>query len=121
MSLDFLFVPLAAKVGASLDQVKVSRDEEALKSADVLILSSVAPRQLITCLLVSYPLGSVFIRIPPTQPTLKHLFSICVAAFYFVPVLNQGLPFLFLLGDVLFTYFVAFTVKGPRMPWIVFW
>ncbi|KAI0303083.1 MBOAT, membrane-bound O-acyltransferase family-domain-containing protein [Russula brevipes] len=97
MSLDFFFVPLADKVGASLDQVK-----------------------LITCLLVSYPLGSVFIRIPSTQPTLKHLFSICIAAFYFVPVLNQGLPFLFLLGDVLFTYFVAFTVKGPRMPWIVF-
>jgi hypothetical protein len=26
MSLDFFFVPLAAKVGAPLDQVKVSRD-----------------------------------------------------------------------------------------------
>ncbi|KAN0124505.1 MBOAT, membrane-bound O-acyltransferase family domain containing protein [Russula decolorans] len=97
MSLDFFFVPLATKVGASLDQVK-----------------------LITCLLVSYPLGSLFIRIPPTRPTLKHLFSISIASFYFVPVLNQGLPFLSLLGDVLVTYFVALTVQGPRMPWIVF-
>ncbi|KAH9999482.1 hypothetical protein BJV77DRAFT_1058480 [Russula vinacea] len=95
--MDFFFVPLAAKVGASLDQVK-----------------------LITCLLVSYPLGSLFIRIPRTQPTLRHLFSIFVASFYFVPVLNQGLPFLSLLGDVLATYFVALTVQGPRMPWIVF-
>jgi hypothetical protein len=78
-------------------------------------------RQLITCLLASYPLGSLFIRIPHTQPTLKHLFSISVASFYFVPVLNQGLAFLSLLGDVLFTYFVVRTVQGPRMPWIVFW
>jgi len=37
-----------------------------------------------------------------------------------VPVLNQGWPFLLLLGDVLATYFIALTVKGPRMPWIVF-
>jgi lysophospholipid acyltransferase len=64
--------------------------------------------------------GSLFIRIPSTRPTLKHLFSIFVASFYFVPVLNQGLPFLTLLGDVLATYFVALTVQGPRMPWIVF-
>jgi hypothetical protein len=28
MSLDFFFVPLAAKVGASLDQVKASDDQE---------------------------------------------------------------------------------------------
>ncbi|KAI0254231.1 MBOAT-domain-containing protein [Lactifluus subvellereus] len=97
MSLDFFFVPLAAKVGASLDQVK-----------------------LITCLLSSYPLGSLFIRIPSSQPTFKHLFSIAVASFYFLPVLNHGLAFLSLLGDVLVTYVVARTVQGPRMPWIVF-
>ena len=78
-------------------------------------------RQLITCLLASYPLGSLFIRIPPTQPTLKHLFSISLASFYIVPVLDKGLPFLNLLGDVFFTYFVALVVQGPRMPWIVFW
>ncbi|KAH9077497.1 MBOAT, membrane-bound O-acyltransferase family-domain-containing protein [Lactarius deliciosus] len=97
MSLDFFFVPLAATAGASLDQVK-----------------------LITCLLASYPLGNLFVKIPSTQPTLKHLFSIAVASFYFVPVLNQGWPFLLLLGDVLATYFIALTVQGPRMPWIVF-
>ncbi|KAH8999427.1 MBOAT, membrane-bound O-acyltransferase family-domain-containing protein [Lactarius akahatsu] len=97
MSLDFFFVPLAAKAGASLDQVK-----------------------LITCLLASYPLGNLFVKIPSTQPTLKHLFSVAVASFYFVPVLNQGWPFLLLLGDVLATYFIALTVQGPRMPWIVF-
>ncbi|KAI9512706.1 MBOAT, membrane-bound O-acyltransferase family-domain-containing protein [Russula earlei] len=97
MSLDFLFAPLAVKVGASLDQVK-----------------------LITCLLVSYPLGSLFIRIPPAQPTLRHLFSILVSSFYFLPVFNHTIPFLSFIGDVLVTYFVALTVQGPRMPWIVF-
>lgn len=76
--------------------------------------------QLITCLLLSYPLGSLFIRLPSSQPTLKHVFNIAVASFYFVPVLNQGWPFLLLLGDVLATYFIALTVQGPRMPWIVF-
>lgn len=85
-----------------------------------MVLTFPSRYQLITCLLVAYPLGSVFIRIPPTQPTLKHLFSISIASFYFIPVLNQGLPFLHLLGDVLVTYFVALTVQGPRMPWIVF-
>lgn len=124
MSLDFFFVPLAAKVGASLDQVKASRGHEAQNSctdADLLHFLFLYGRQLITCLLASYPLGSLFIRIPPAQPTLRHLFNISIASFYFVPVLNQGLPFLTLLGDVLFTYVVALTVQGPRMPWIVFW
>lgn len=97
MSLDFLFVPLAAKAGASLDQVK-----------------------LITCLLASYPLGSLFTRIPSSQPTLRHLFNVAIASFYFVQVLDQGWPFLLLLGDVLATYFIALTVQSPRMPWIVF-
>jgi hypothetical protein len=115
MSLDFFFVPLAAKVGASLDQVKASRDHF---GAELWMLT--CGHQLITCLLVSYPLGSLFIRIPPTRSTLRHLFSIFIASFYFVPVLNQGLPFLSLLGDVLTTYFVALKVQGPRMPWIVF-
>ena len=69
---------------------------------------------------MSYPLGSLFIRLPSSQPTLKHVFNIAVALFYFVPVLNQGWPFLLLLGDVLATYFIALTVQGPRMPWIVF-
>ncbi|KAI0269304.1 MBOAT, membrane-bound O-acyltransferase family-domain-containing protein [Gloeopeniophorella convolvens] len=95
MSLDFVFEPLAAKAGASLDQ-------------------------LISCLLISYPLGSVFVRLPASQPALKHLFNVAISTFYFVPVLGQRLPFLLLLGDVLATYFIALTVKGPRMPWIVF-
>ncbi|THH14871.1 hypothetical protein EW146_g5521 [Bondarzewia mesenterica] len=95
--MDFLFVPLAASVGASVDQVK-----------------------LIACLLVSYPLGSLFIRIPSSRPALKHLFNLSIAFFYFIPVLNLRVAFLQLLGDVLATYFVTANVKGSHMPWIVF-
>ncbi|EIN10257.1 MBOAT-domain-containing protein [Punctularia strigosozonata HHB-11173 SS5] len=95
--MDALLVPLCNATGASLDQVK-----------------------LIACLLVSYPLGSVFIRLPRTQPALKHLFNIAVCTFYFIPMLNLrgGLAQLWL--DVLGTYIIAERVRSPRMPWIVF-
>ncbi|KAI0069105.1 MBOAT-domain-containing protein [Artomyces pyxidatus] len=95
--MDSLFIPLSEAVGASVDQVK-----------------------LISCLLVSYPLGSLFIRIPSSQPAIKHVFNICVTLFYFIPVLNLQGPFVQLLCDVLATYVIAATVKGPQMPWIVF-
>ncbi|KAI0047280.1 MBOAT-domain-containing protein [Auriscalpium vulgare] len=96
-AMDSLLVPLANASGASLDQIK-----------------------LIACLLVSYPLGSLFIRIPSSQPALKHAFNLAIAFFYFIPVLNLRGAFLQLLGDVLATYFIAANVRGPNMPWIVF-
>ena len=77
--------------------------------------------QLITCLLVSYPLGSVFIRIPNDKPNFKHLFNLFVAVFYLIPVLKLWTGFLQLLGDVVATYVIARNVKGSNMPWIVFW
>ncbi|EMD40473.1 hypothetical protein CERSUDRAFT_111072 [Gelatoporia subvermispora B] len=95
--MDAVFVPLANAVGASVDQVK-----------------------LISCLLVSYPLGSVFVRIPTSRPNLRHLFNLSVTLFYLVPVLNLWFGFLQLLGDVVATYFVAQKVKNHYMPWIVF-
>ncbi|KAI6004231.1 MBOAT, membrane-bound O-acyltransferase family-domain-containing protein [Pisolithus albus] len=95
--MDALLVPLAATLGASLDQIK-----------------------LIFCLLVAYPLGSVFIRIPASQPSPKHLFNLLVSAFFFIPVLNLPWGFTQLLASVLGTYFIAANVKGPMMPWIVF-
>ncbi|KZP15136.1 MBOAT-domain-containing protein [Athelia psychrophila] len=95
--MDALFAPIASLAGAPLDQVK-----------------------LITCLLVSYPLGSLFIRIPASQPHMKHLFSVVVTLIYLLPVLKMYSAFLQLLGSVLGTYLIAAFVKGPNMPWIVF-
>jgi lysophospholipid acyltransferase len=95
--MDALFVPLANAVGASVDQIK-----------------------LIACLVVAYPLGSLFIRIPASNASLKHFFNIAVSLFFFLPVLNLYTGFLQLLGSVLATYVISATFKGPNMPWIVF-
>ncbi|GJE84957.1 MBOAT-domain-containing protein [Phanerochaete sordida] len=95
--MDFVFKPVADAVGASLDQIK-----------------------LISCLLIAYPLGSVFIRLPNDQPNLKHLFSVAITLFFFLPVLNLWSGFLQLLADVVVTYYVAQNVKSAMMPWIVF-
>ncbi|KAI0796503.1 MBOAT, membrane-bound O-acyltransferase family-domain-containing protein [Abortiporus biennis] len=96
--MDALFVPLAEATGASLDQIK-----------------------LISCLLVSYPLGSIFIRIPSTRQDVKHIFNLLIAVFYFIPVLHLWNGFAQLMFDVLGTYYIAKTVKSAHMPWIVFW
>ncbi|KAF8556285.1 MBOAT-domain-containing protein [Imleria badia] len=95
--MDALFSPLASALGASVDQIK-----------------------LIWCLLIAYPLGSLFIRIPSSQPNLKHAFNLFISVFFFIPVLNLQWGFLQLLGSVLVTYFIAANLRGPNMPWIVF-
>ncbi|PAV20812.1 MBOAT-domain-containing [Pyrrhoderma noxium] len=94
--MDALFVPLADSLGASVDQIK-----------------------LISCLLISYPLGSVFIRLPKNH-TVKHAFNIGVTMFYLLGMLNLWSGVAQLLGSILATYYVAKNVKGPSMPWIVF-
>lgn len=95
--MDALFLPLADLVGASVDQIK-----------------------LITCLLIAYPLGSLFIRVPSSQPALRHLFSITVALFFFFPVLKLYSGFFQLLASILGTYFIAKYDTSSRMPWVVF-
>ncbi|KAL0581244.1 Lysophospholipid acyltransferase [Marasmius crinis-equi] len=95
--MDALFAPLVEATGASADQVK-----------------------LIACLLVAYPLGSLFIRVPSDTPALRHLFSIVVTLFFLLPMLGMYSGLVQLLGDILFTYFVAKYHKGSAMPWIVF-
>ena len=67
---------------------------------------------------MSYPLGSVFIRVP--GPSLKHAFNIAVALFYLIPMLHLGTGALQLLVSSMGTYLIAANVKGPNMPWIVF-
>lgn len=76
--------------------------------------------QLIWCLLIAYPLGSLFIRLPSSQPSLKHAFNIFVSVFFFIPVLHLQWGFLQLLASILGTYFIAANVRGSSMPWIVF-
>jgi len=95
--MDALFSPIANAVGASVDQIK-----------------------LILCLLIAYPLGSLFIRIPSSQPNLKHAFNIFITVFFFIPVLHLQWGFLQLLGSVLGTYLIAAIFRGSGMPWIVF-
>ncbi|KAK7060154.1 Lysophospholipid acyltransferase [Paramarasmius palmivorus] len=106
--MDALFVPLANAVGASLDQVK-----------------------LISCLLLSYPLGSIFVRIPASQPHLRHLFNVTVALFYLGPMLNMWSGLGQLLLDVLVTYVVGRGIwarggvekgaeKGTAAVWFIF-
>ncbi|KAH9483154.1 Lysophospholipid acyltransferase [Psilocybe cubensis] len=95
--MDALFMPLANAVGASVDQIK-----------------------LISCLLIAYPLASIFVRIPSSQPALRHLYSIVVALLFFFPVLQIYSAFFQLLGSILATYFVTKYDKSSRMPWVVF-
>ncbi|KIJ56948.1 hypothetical protein M422DRAFT_218786 [Sphaerobolus stellatus SS14] len=95
--MDDLFRAIASATGASIDQVK-----------------------LIACLVVNYPLGSIFVRIPRSTPALKHLFSIVVSAIYLLPVLNLWSGTLQLLVISLVTYILAAVLHGKNMPWIVF-
>ncbi|KAF8960202.1 endoplasmic reticulum protein [Flammula alnicola] len=95
--MDALFLPLANAVGASVDQIK-----------------------LISCLLIAYPLGSLFVRIPATKPALRHLYSISVALLFFFPVLKLYSAFFQLLASILATYYIAKFDKSAKMPWVVF-
>ncbi|KAI0751447.1 MBOAT-domain-containing protein [Daedaleopsis nitida] len=95
--MDAFFEPIADATGGSIDQIK-----------------------LISCLLFSYPLGSLYIRIPSSHPELKHIFSILVTFFYLVPVLWLWGGALQLLGSVIATYYIALRVQTRNMPWLVF-
>lgn len=95
--MDAFFLPLAELVGASVDQIK-----------------------LISCLLIAYPLGSLFVRIPATQPALRHLFNIAVALFFFFPVLKLYSGFFQLLASIIGTFIIAKVDRSSRMPWVVF-
>jgi len=76
--------------------------------------------QLIFCLLVAYPLGSLFIRVPSSSPALRHAFNVAVAVLFFFPVLKIYSAFFQLLGSILATFTIAKYVKSSKMPWIVF-
>ncbi|KAF8351002.1 MBOAT, membrane-bound O-acyltransferase family-domain-containing protein [Amanita rubescens] len=94
--MDTLFTPLANTLGASVGQIK-----------------------LIFCLLVAYPLGSVFIRVPSSKPTLRHVLNISIAILFFAILRLYG-AFLQLLASIVGTYLIAKYDRSARMPWIVF-
>ena len=71
-------------------------------------------------MLVSYPLGSAFVRMPSGHASSKHLFNVAVTAFYLLGMMKLYTGALQLLGSILFTYYTARSVKGHSMPWIVF-
>ncbi|KAJ6456381.1 MBOAT, membrane-bound O-acyltransferase family-domain-containing protein [Mycena sanguinolenta] len=78
------------------------------------------PLKLIICLLVAYPLGSLFIRIPSSQPVLKHVFNIAITMLFFFPVLHLYSAFAQLLASVLATFYITKYYHAPAMPWVVF-
>ncbi|KAG8895989.1 lysophospholipid acyltransferase [Tulasnella sp. 403] len=44
--------------------------------------------KLLACFVISYPLGSVFVRLPKESPAVKHAFSIAVSMFFLLGMLN---------------------------------
>ncbi|WVQ79951.1 hypothetical protein IAT38_002052 [Cryptococcus sp. DSM 104549] len=76
--------------------------------------------KLIFSLLVSFPLGSLFVRLPPSRPNLAHIFSIAISTFFLVPLLGMGDGMLHLLLSCLATYAISVSMRGPNMPWVVF-
>ncbi|OCF33053.1 lysophospholipid acyltransferase [Kwoniella heveanensis CBS 569] len=76
--------------------------------------------KLIFSLLMSYPLGSLFVRLPPSKPYIAHIFSIVVSTFVLWPLLGLGTGLLHLLLSITGTYVIASTQRGKNMPWIAF-
>jgi lysophospholipid acyltransferase len=77
--------------------------------------------KLIFSLVASYPLGSLYVRLPTSRPNLAHIFSIVVSTIVLVPLLGLGTGLLHLLFSSVGTYVIAGTVKSKQMPWIAFW
>ncbi|KAH7105600.1 endoplasmic reticulum protein [Auriculariales sp. MPI-PUGE-AT-0066] len=76
--------------------------------------------KLIVSFLLNFPLGSVFIRIPPAYPALRHLFSIIVTYGELLWLFHDWLGTFVVVLTSLVTYFIAKHVRGTNMPWLVF-
>ncbi|WOO80133.1 Lysophospholipid acyltransferase [Vanrija pseudolonga] len=76
--------------------------------------------KLIFSMLVSFPLASIFVRLPASRPNLAHLFSLVVSTFFLWPFLGLGRGYLHLLISSAVTYVVVASVRSKHMPWIVF-
>ncbi len=114
--MDALFLPIAEATGGSIDQIKVRNSPLFAHASPLIPVLS----QLIACILFSYPLGSLYIRIPTSHPELKHLFSVLISFFYLVPVLQLWSGAMQLLFSVVATYHIVRRVQARSMPWLVF-
>ncbi|XAO23955.1 hypothetical protein I312_102744 [Cryptococcus bacillisporus CA1280] len=94
---DPLFTALSKVVGAPTDQLK-----------------------LIFSLLVAFPLGSIFVRLPSAHPNVAHLFSIAISTVFLAPLLGLGEGMLHMLFSSLGTYVIVNSMRGKSMPWVVF-
>lgn len=70
---------------------------------------------------MAFPLGSLYVRVPYTNTSLRHLFSIITSLFFLLVVFHLNGGVAQLVGESAFTYVVARYVRSRQMPWIVFW
>lgn len=112
---DSLFTELSDVVGAPTDQLKVS-----IRSYPHTHTHLAHTPQLIFSLLVAFPLGSIFVRLPSAHPNVAHLFSIAISTVFLVPLLGLGGGMLHMLFSSLGTYAIVNGMKDKNMPWVVF-
>ncbi|EPQ28369.1 uncharacterized protein PFL1_04196 [Pseudozyma flocculosa PF-1] len=75
--------------------------------------------KLFVCLLASFPLSTVYARLP--SPNAKHLYSLVVSTIFFVPILELRWGFFQLVATSLVTYFICLNrIGGRKMGWLVF-
>ena len=115
---DPVFEHISSLVGAPPDQLKVCGPHRYKPQKSE--ISYFLTAQLLTALLVSYPLGSLFTRLPLSRPNLAHTFSIVISAFFLGPLLGLWTGILHLVFACFVTYLVVAAYRGTRMPWIVF-
>ncbi|KAI8325710.1 MBOAT-domain-containing protein [Martensiomyces pterosporus] len=70
--------------------------------------------------LLAYALAHIFRRIPATNASMRHMFSIISMLFLFGAVQEQYLGLVHLFVGSLVVYFLMATIKGSLMPKVVF-
>lgn len=70
------------------------------------------------CLLASYPLSSLYVKLP-TDAT-RHYYSISVAAFFLLGILRLYWGTAQLVFSIVGTYLLVCFNRTERMPWLVF-
>ena len=75
--------------------------------------------QLIVSFLINFPLASLFIRVPPAYPGLRHLFHVVITFGVLVGIFKDLQGTCVVLGTSLVTYALA-KMRTANMPWLVF-
>ena len=74
--------------------------------------------QLIGCLFLSYPVSSIFVRLPPI-PAVRHIVNLAISAFYLLTVMQFWAGTLHMLGSIVATYY-AVKLSGGKYPGLIF-